>query len=151
MSYIKVYVHYVWTTSNTFPFLFHNELRIAMWNHIKLNGMEKGIHVDFINGYSDHCHCLVSLGKEQTLSKVAQLLKGESSFWANKNQLTKSKFSWQDEYYAGSVSYSEIDKVRRYIQNQEEHHKKITFQEECDVLITEWGLTRMEDGSVLYL
>jgi putative transposase len=68
-----------------------------------------------------------------------QLLKGESSFWINKNKLTKQKFEWQEEYFAGSVSESIIDKVRDYIKNQEIHHKKKTFQEEYDEIISKFG------------
>lgn len=60
------------------------------------------------------------------------LLKGESSYWVNRNKLTKTKFEWQDEYIAVSVSESNADKVRRYIQNQEEHHRKKSFSEEYD-------------------
>ena len=68
------------------------------------NAIAKGIFIDFVNGYSDHCHCLVSLGVYQTILKIMQLINGESSFWINKNGLTKHKFEWQDEYYAASVS-----------------------------------------------
>lgn len=72
-----------------------------------------------------------------------QLIKGESSFWINKNQLTKEKFEWQDEYFAVSVSESIIDKVRDYIKNQEEHHKKKTFQEEYDEIINKFGFHKL--------
>lgn len=64
-----------------------------VWKHIKKNAEEKGIHIDFINGYHDHCHCLVALQSEQTLSQIMQLIKGESSFWINKNKLCKDHFS----------------------------------------------------------
>ncbi len=60
------------------------------------------------------------------------LIKGESSFWVNKQKLIKSKFEWQDEYIALSVSYSAVDKLRAYISNQETHHKKKTFAEEYE-------------------
>ena len=63
------------------------------------------------------------------------LIKGESSFWVNKQKLIKSKFEGQDEYLALSVSYSAIDKVRAYISNQETHHKKKTFAEEYEELL----------------
>jgi len=56
------------------------------------------------------------------------MIKGESSNWINKNQLTKEKFEWQDEYFAVSVSESHLEFVREYIKNQEEHHQKKTFQ-----------------------
>ena len=60
------------------------------------------------------------------------LIKGESSFWINKQKLIKTSFEWQDEYIALSVSYSAVDKVRSYILNQEQHHKKQTFTEEYE-------------------
>lgn len=83
-----------------------------------------------INGYSDHCHCLISLSSNQNIEKAAQLIKGESSFWINKNNLTSEKFNWQDEYFAVSISESMIDQVRNYIINQEKHHLIKTFSEE---------------------
>ena len=71
-----------------------------------------------------------------TVSKALQLIKGESAFWANKNNLLNTKFEWADEYYAASVSESNVDKVRKYIYNQEEHHRKISFEEEYEKIIT---------------
>ena len=109
-----------------------------MWHHIKENAKEKGIFIDFVNGYTDHCHCLVSLGADQTIQKTMQLIKGESSFWINKNKLCLDKFEWQDEYFAVSVSESMIDKVRNYIRNQEEHHRKQSFQEEYDEFMAKY-------------
>lgn len=111
MSFIKVYIHFVWSTKNRVPFLDSKELRLKVWNHIRENAKEKGIFIDFINGYNDHCRCLISLGIDQTIQKVMQLIKGESSFWENKNRHTKEKFEWQDEYFAVSVSESAIDKA----------------------------------------
>ena len=94
MSFIKVYIHFVQNTKNREQFLDTPSLRKEVWKHIFVNGHEKGIAVDFVNGYSDHCHCLVSMNAEQTLAQIAQLLKGESSFWINKNELTERKFAW---------------------------------------------------------
>lgn len=74
-------------------------------------------------------HCIVSLSAHQNLAKVIQLIKGESSFWINKNSLTKERFEWADEYYAKSVSASHLKSVRDYIKNQEIHHKKKTWEE----------------------
>lgn len=112
MPFTKVYIHFVWSTKNRFPFLNSLDLRKQVWNHIKENATSKGIFIDFVSGYEDHCHCLVSLGINQTIQKTVMLIKGESSFWINKNQLTKEKFEWQDEYFAVSVSESKIDAVR---------------------------------------
>ena len=80
MPLVKVYIHFVWSTKNRFPHLDSIEKCKKVWNHIKENAKEKGIYIDFINGFSDHCHCLVSLGVEQNIKKVIQLIKGESSF-----------------------------------------------------------------------
>ncbi len=138
MPYIKTYIHFVWSTKNRVPYLDSKELRQKVWQHIKENSKEKGIFVDFINGYSDHCHCLVSLGADQTIQKTIQLIKGESSFWINKNKLCLEKFEWQDEYFAVSVSESMVDRVRNYIKKQEEHHSKQTFQIEYDEILSKY-------------
>ena len=145
MPYIRVYIHFVWRTKNGFPFLDSPSLRQKIWLHIKENAATKGIFVDFVSGYSDHCHCLISLAHNQTISKTMQLIKGESSFWISKNNLCKSKFDWQDEYYAVSVSESIVNKVRQYIANQEEHHKKITFNEEVDEFVAKYGFAKLYD------
>ena len=130
MPFVKVYLHCVWSTKNRIPYLDSIELRQKVWNHIRENAIQKGIYIDFINGYSDHCHCLISLGVDQNIQKVIQLIKGESSFWINKNELTKEKFEWQDEYFAVSISESMIDHVRNYIKNQEKHHAQKSFSDE---------------------
>ncbi|MBE8728056.1 IS200/IS605 family transposase [Flavobacterium hungaricum] len=139
MPFVKIHVHCVWSTKNRFPFLNSIDLRQKVWQHIKENALQKGIYIDFISGFSDHCHCLISLGTDQTIQKVIQLLKGESSYWINKNNLIKEKFEWQDEYFAVSLSESIVGRVRDYIKNQEEHHKKRTFQEEYDEFMNKFG------------
>jgi len=155
MPFIKVYIHFVWSTKNRIRFLATQEIRETVWNHIRDNAKEKGIHIDFINGYAEHCHCLVSLGVDQTIQKVMQLIKGESSFWINKENILselspakterKEKFQWQEEYFAVSVSESILDKVRNYIKNQEQHHSKKNFDEEYDEFITKYGFQKFYD------
>ncbi len=145
MPFVKVYLHLVWCTKNRVPYLNSKELRLKVWNHIRENAQSKGIFVDFINGYSDHCHCLVSLGTAQTIEKIMMLIKGESAFWINKNILTREKFEWQDEYFAVSVSESQLDKVRNYIKKQEDHHRTKTFQEEYEEFIVKYGFQKMKD------
>ncbi len=86
MAYIKVHLHCVWSTKDRVHLLSTKEMRTQVWQHIRENAKQKGLYVDFINGYSEHCHCLISLGVDQTISKVMQLIKGESSFWINRNK-----------------------------------------------------------------
>ena len=145
MSFIKVYIHFVWSTKNREPFLDTKVIRQKVWNHIKENAKTKNIFVDYVNGYNDHCHCLVSMGVDQTIQKVMQLIKGESSFWINKENLTNKKFEWQDEYFAVSVSESMIETVRNYIKKQEEHHTKKTFDQEYKEFIDKYGFEKFDD------
>jgi len=74
------------------------------------------------------------------LSKTVQLIKGESAYWINQNKLCSQKFEWQNDYFAVSISDSNIEKVRSYIANQEEHHKIKTFAEEYDEFISRFEL-----------
>jgi putative transposase len=142
MPFVKVYIHFVWSTKNRLPFLDSLECRQKVWQHIKENASKKEIYIDFVNGHVDHCHCLISLGIDQTIEKVMQLVKGESSFWINQQKLIKTKFEWQDEYFALSVSESMLDKVRAYIKNQEAHHERNTFQQEYDELIAKYNFQK---------
>jgi REP element-mobilizing transposase RayT len=144
MPYLSVYIHFVWSTKNRIPHLDTPELRKKVWQHIAENAKKKGIYIDFINGYSDHCHCLVSLGVDQTMQNIMQLIKGESSYWINKNELTSQKFEWQDEYFAVSVSKLGLDAVRKYIHNQEEHHRKKSFLEEYEEFIKNYDFGRFK-------
>jgi len=139
MPFIKVWIHFVWSTKGRQPVLI-DEFRDKLFAHIKENAKEKKIYLDRINGYHDHVHCLVSLSSNQTIEKVAQLLKGEASFWFNnKSGFDTRKLEWQDEYFAVSVSESMLDTVRAYVDNQVQHHRKKTFAEEYDELISRFG------------
>jgi putative transposase len=129
MPFVKVWIHFVWSTKNREPYL-TDKIRQTLFQHIRENARTKDIHLDFIGGYVDHVHCLISLGTDQTIEKVIQLIKGESSFWINKNDLCEGRFEWQDEYFAVSVSKSILESVRKYIANQEKHHRTKTFDAE---------------------
>lgn len=138
MSYIKIMVHCVWRTKNSNKILV-GEKRARLLNHILENAKKKDIYIDTIGGHVDHLHCLISLGGKQSIAEVLQLIKGESSYWANKENLLESKLEWAEDYFAASVSESAIDKVRNYITNQEEHHHKMTFAEEYEKFIKSHG------------
>ncbi len=130
MPFVKLYVHVVFATKNRFPYLETFELRQTVWKHIKANAAEKGIVVDSVSGYKEHCHCLISLNAYQSISDVVKLIKGESSFWINKEKLTLEHFEWQREYYAAAVSESILKATRNYIFQQEKHHSTINFENE---------------------
>lgn len=140
MGYTKIWIHLVWATKSREPFL-SKDVRQKIFTHIRENAKEKDIYIDFINGHIDHVHVLISLGADQAISKIVQLIKGESSYWINKNKLVPQKFEWQDDYFAVSVSESGVNKVREYIKHQEEHHQKKTFHQEYDEFMQKYGFT----------
>ena len=144
MPFIKIWIHFVWATKNRYPFL-TSDIRQDVFKHIKENGPLKNIHIDFVNGHIEHVHCLISLSQKQTIAEVVQLMKGESSYWINKHHLTQEKFEWQDEYFAVSVSESDVHRVREYIKHQEEHHAKKTFAQEYDEFIEKYGFRLIKD------
>lgn len=143
MSYIRIWIHCVWGTKNRIAY-FDQDNKIQIIQHIKENAKEKNIYVDFLNGSREHLHCLISLNQNQTISKVMQLIKGESSFWINKNQLVIGKFEWADEYFAVSISESHLNKVRDYIKNQEMHHRKKTWEEEYNELMKKYRFEKLK-------
>ncbi|MBZ0182450.1 MAG: IS200/IS605 family transposase [Melioribacteraceae bacterium] len=145
MSWIRIWVHLVFSTKNREPLLLQS-IRESIIDHIKENAKSKNIWIDEINGWNDHIHILISLGKDHSISKIVQLIKGESSNWINKNKLTKTHFAWQDDYWAVSLSESHLADLRNYILNQEVHHKKITFNEEVENFMKKYGWKYLESN-----
>ena len=91
---------------------------------------ETGCKNIIVNGVEDHVHCFLGLKPVISVSELMKTVKAKSSKFVNDNDLTPHRFEWQDGYGVFSHSQSHIDKVFKYIQNQEEHHKKQTFQDE---------------------
>ena len=143
MPWVRVWIHFVWSTKNREPYL-TDQIRQDVFQHIRENAKKKNIYIDFINGHVEHVHCLISLGTDQTIEKIAQLIKGESSFWINQSRLCKPKFGWQDEYFAVSVSESNLKKVRAYIANQERHHRTKGFADEFEGFMKRAGFQRFK-------
>jgi REP element-mobilizing transposase RayT len=138
MPYISAWFHLVWSTKNRQPFL-TEDIREKVFEHVRQYAKQKGIWLDQVNGHKDHVHCLLSLSCDQTLSKVLQLIKGESSYWINKEKLCKEKFAWQDEYFAMSLSQSHLQNVRTYIRNQAIRHRLKTYKEEVETFQKQYG------------
>ena len=83
-----------------------------------------------INSMPDHIHIFIGLRPYQSISSLVQNVKSESSKWIKDNKFCKSSFAWQEGFGAFSYSKTHVDRVIRYIQNQEAHHKKETFLDE---------------------
>jgi len=91
---------------------------------------ETGCKTILVNGVEDHVHCFFGLKPSVSLSDVMQAVKGRSSKYINDQGLTPVRFEWQEGYGAFSYSHSHVDKVYRYIENQEAHHQKQDFNSE---------------------
>lgn len=143
MSYVKIWLHCVWGTKIQTCNI-HQSFRAALLKHFRENALEKNIVLDCINAHEDHVHALINLGKQQNLATMIQYLKGESSFWINSQKIIPCQFSWQDDYFAVSVSHSHVDRVRDYIKNQDEHHKRISWEEEVELFLKKYGFERIK-------
>lgn len=121
-----------------------DNIRKIIIDHIIQNSKSKGIYIKSINGQKEHIHCLLSLNPDKSLSEVIQLIKGESSYWINKQKLTRLKFEWAVEYFGTSVSENQIRTVINYINNQNEHHRKKMWEEEYNELIKEYGFQKYQ-------
>jgi putative transposase len=102
------------------------ELLAVIGNLINENDCKSFI----VNGVEDHIHCLIGLRPRVSISDLMQSIKAKSSKWINEQKLTSERFEWQEGYSVFSYSHSHINAVYKYIENQEEHHKKSTFKEE---------------------
>ena len=133
-TFFKIWIHLVWSTKSREPILF-DKIRKDVFFHIKEYATEKDFHLDMINGTEDHLHCLLSLNPKFAISDIVNELKGESSHWINEQNMMKVKFTWQRGFGAFSVSESNVKLVRKYILNQEKHHRKMSFKQEWESLL----------------
>lgn len=128
-TYYSINIHYVFSTKGRLP-LITGELPERLSQFIGGILRTHGAKSLSIGGTADHLHILASLPAALSVSKIAQLVKGGSSKWVHDTFPDKLEFSWQDGYAAFSVSVSQIPATMAYIENQAEHHRKRSFQEE---------------------
>jgi len=129
-TWSRIWMHYTWSPKNRAPIL-SKKLLTVLKERLKSKYPKGGeIYVDTVNGIADHIHLLVGLKPTISASKAANQLKGESSHWINSNDIIPQKFAWQEGFGVASVSHSGVQRVRKYIFDQEEHHRKLTYEEE---------------------
>ena len=132
MSYTNLLYHIVYATKERAP-LITKTLRPRL--HEYLGGTVRGLGgiALEINGTADHIHVLAKLRPTISVSEFLSKLKSGSSGWAKRQ--TAGRFGWQARFAAFTLSESQVDRVRRYIRNQEQHHQKQTFEEEFKALL----------------
>lgn len=129
-SLSAVYVHLVFSTKLRHPFLRDQVLRTDL--HAYLGGICKQLDCSpiIVGGIEDHTHLLARIGRTISQAQWVKELKRVSNLWLKDRGNEYSDFAWQGGYAAFSVSQSNIEQVKRYIANQEEHHKRMGFQDE---------------------
>ncbi len=129
-----IWLHAVWSTKDRKRILMKG-FRFKLFNHIHKYAAENHIQLDIINGVEDHVHCLFRLRTTQNPAEIVKLIKGESSHWINSNVILDDRFTWQDGYGIFSISEKDVFKVRKYIYEQENHQKSVSYKEELKNLI----------------
>ena len=140
-SLAKILLHLVFSTKERRPFLKDQTLREEL--HRYLGGILT--HLDsqplIIGGVEDHVHLLFVHSRTATVADVVKELKRGSTVWLKAKAPSLSEFAWQSGYGVFSIGQSQVEDVRAYIARQEEHHRKISFQEEFRRLLQRYEIT----------
>lgn len=128
-SYSSLYFHCVFSTKLRQKFI-TPELQKRLYPYIAGIARENKMKLLSVGGMPDHIHLLLSLPKTLSVSKSLQIIKGGSSKWIHETFPAHHEFVWQKGYGAFSLGVSEIERTRKYIENQSEHHKQRDFKKE---------------------
>lgn len=138
-SFTKIWIHAVFSTKDRSQ-LIQSKFESKLHDHIKAAIQEQfNMEVKAINGMAEHVHIVFRLNPNFSIIDIMKYIKGESSHWVNSSNLTEFKFAWQTGYSAFSVSDSMLEAVVKYVNNQKEHHKKVTFAEEYEQFMRKYG------------
>ena len=129
-SLSQVWLHIVFSTKDRKTFLKDAKFRDEMFRMLSHHVEEVGCYPKLSGGWIDHVHVVCGLGRTVTIAKLLEHIKTETSKWAKKVSPELSSFSWQGGYGAFSVSQSNLVAVLDYVERQEEHHARRSFQDE---------------------
>ena len=138
-SYVSNLMHCTFSTKDRYPAI-DAELESRLWPYLGGIAKENRMKALAIGGTADHLHALLSIPGMMSFSKAVQLIKGGSSKWIHDTFANQKKFAWQEGYGAFSVSVSQAPKTIAYINNQKEHHREKSFDEEFLELLKKHGI-----------
>ncbi len=138
-SLVKNYIHIIFSTKHRAE-LIHPPIQNELYSYIAGICNEMECPPIKIGGYRDHIHILTMLSKKIALMKLLEEIKSHSSKWMKTKGSELKNFYWQNGYGAFSVNPSDLDRVITYIENQEVHHRKKTFQDEYKAYLKKYGL-----------
>jgi len=133
-------VYHVVLCTNQRRSLLHGEVALQIHEYLGGAVRDAGGSAIVINGTENHVHLLVQIRPDKAVSDFVRNLKTNSSAWIHRTFTNLAKFAWQAGYGAFTVSPSHVEKVKRYILNQEEQHNKMSFQEEYIQLLRVHGI-----------
>jgi putative transposase len=116
------------------------DLEERLWPYLGGIARENDMKALAVGGVADHVHLLLALPSTLAIAKAMQLIKGNSSKWVHDTFADLRTFSWQEGYGAFSIGVSQIDVTVAYIQNQKEHHRQTTFEEEFLKILKRHGI-----------
>lgn len=138
-SLSKLYVHIIFHTKYNQD-LIHTDIEPELYAYIGGVIKASGSFPIKINGTENHIHILTTMSKNIALAKFVEEIKRNSSRWIKTKGEQYQNFAWQGGYAGYSVSQSVVEKVERYIENQKEHHKTISFQDEYRKFLNEYNV-----------
>jgi putative transposase len=142
-SFVSCLLHCVFATKERRP-LIVPALQTRLWPYLGGIARESNLKALAVGGVADHVHVLLSTPATLSIAKSVQLLKGNSSKWIHDNFKEHRDFEWQEGYGAFSIGISGIKATTKYIQNQAEHHQKLTFRAELEVFLKKHGMEYVE-------
>lgn len=138
-SYVSSLYHCVFSTKERQPMIVA-EFRDRLWAYMGGIANENRMKALSIGGVVDHAHILLSIPSTMAISKALQLIKGGSSKWIHETFPRHRGFEWQAGYGAFSIGISQVATTRVYIESQEEHHRKQSFQDEFRAFLKKHGI-----------
>ncbi len=138
-TYTQIHIHTVFAVQNRLCII-DQTWKDELYKYISGIVSNQGHKLIAINGMPDHLHLLFGLRPTQSLSSLMQDIKGSSSKWINEKRFVNGKFSWQEGYGAFSYAKSDLSTIIQYIEDQEMHHKTISFIEEYQRLLVEFEI-----------
>jgi REP element-mobilizing transposase RayT len=137
-SFVRLIGHIIFSTKHRERCL-DAEIRPGLFAYMAGTLNDMGCHCYLVGGHIDHIHALCLMNKNLKVIKIIEDLKTSSSKWIKTKGIRFRRFHWQSGYGVFSVSSSNLNKVRRYIERQDLHHRKMTFQEEFLKFLKEYG------------
>jgi putative transposase len=138
-SFVSCLMHCVFATKARRP-LIKTALQERLWPYLGGIARESKMKALTIGGAEDPIHVLLSIPATLSVAKSIQLLKGNSSKWIHDTFRENRDFEWQEGYGAFSIGVSGMDDTVKYIQNQADHHRKMTFKEEVAIFLRKHGM-----------